>query len=157
MKVTNSRYRCFLAAAFTAAVGTMAMAGEGEKVLVRWDFEVDGNSEGWHVGQGVNELKVEGGVLSGTTSDADAYLFGPVLAQPMDGIAVRIRSRCDRGGGTQVYWRSDATPTYCEKQVARVATPASDDFAVNTWVLGRNATQNQTLVLMFNRAPFVVL
>ncbi|MGQ9649942.1 MAG: hypothetical protein ACUVXJ_07515 [Phycisphaerae bacterium] len=115
--VFGPRILCLLVLAVMVA-GGQATAAPPE-VLRRWDFDKPADIEGWQKGNSVEELVVADGSLHLTTSHPDAYVFGPPIEVPLDGLAVRVGLRGEKNGESAVYWTTRDDPSWSEKQCAR--------------------------------------
>ncbi len=118
---------CFTALIIAAAVSPVTAADAAaatrpvgsslaDKVVARWSFDTPGESEGWTIGNALDHLEVADGVLRARITGADAFLVGPPIEVPMDGLALRVRLRGDRNGFVQVYWATRDDPVHSERQ-----------------------------------------
>ncbi len=93
-----------LAAGFLAFVPGILCAAE-PKVVQEWSFTQDGQFLGWTAGGHIQQARVEGGALRGTSVDWDPILLGPVFeieTSPTQFLEVRMR--CERTGQAELFW-----------------------------------------------------
>ena len=101
--ITPSRLP-FLVALFIAASPSIS-SGATPEVVKEWTFNQDGNLLGWGAGGHIQNARVEGGALRGTSVDWDPILLGPVFeieASPTQFLEVRMR--CERTGQAELFW-----------------------------------------------------
>lgn len=105
-------------------------------VLAAWEFDTDGDPEGWTAANQVTPFTVAGGELRFSSTGGDPYIVGPQLDLPIDdGITVDVTMTSSVAGGGQLFWatsdggfaesrsgRFDVSPG---RQTYRVAIPAS--------------------------------
>ena len=83
-----------LVALVTACAAAWGQRPEGEP-LIAWQFDQDGELEGWAPNGHLEGAKVEGGALSCTAIDWDPFVTSPVFdipARPWQYIEVRMKS-----------------------------------------------------------------
>jgi len=99
-----------LAAASVAdsAPGDVGAGPGDEPPPARWDFNTDGDAEGWVAACNIADLSVAGGRLHLRVGGEDAFIIGPAIDVPLDGCVVRLRMRSDSTGATEVFWMTDA-------------------------------------------------
>jgi len=102
--------------------GSISTAGEVE-ILRRWSFESPDDLKGWRTGRGISGLRVSGGRLRGKLTHTDAYLFAPPLELPLDGVRLRVRWSCPRGGSGQCYFTTRESPAMGEDKVISQQVP----------------------------------
>ncbi len=90
-----------------AAAGGPATEPADEEPLVRWDFDTDGDAEGWGAAHNIADLNVAGGLLHLRICAPDAFIIGPAIDVPLDGCVVRLRMRSTSTGATEVFWATD--------------------------------------------------
>src|SRR5687767_2104763 len=106
-----------LTALAAAALDVSAGAAEEGEVLRRWTFRSAEDLRGWEAANGIAGLRVEEGRLRGRLTHSDAYLFAPALRVPLDGLVVKVRWSCPRGGGGQCYFATAGAPSMGEDRV----------------------------------------
>jgi hypothetical protein len=94
-----------------------ASPGEEEETVRRWSFRAAGDLRGWEAGSGIADLRVEGGRLRGRITHPDAYLYAPALRVPLDGLLLKVRWSCPRGGSGQCYFATADRPSLGEDRV----------------------------------------
>ena len=89
----------------------------------------------------------------GRLTGSDAYIFAPAVDVPLDGLEVRVRWRCDRAGGCQIYWGTDAQPALTEqRQMSRPAATAGQ-WIEHTFPIGGPEAHGRRLTT-FRLDPF---
>ncbi len=76
------------------------------------DFTFDDGPDGWVAQNDIDSLTVQSGVLTGTYTGTDPYLFRPVIAANGDdcpGLALRMR--VTSGTGAQFFWTTAQAPS----------------------------------------------
>lgn len=106
--------RVAVAALAMVAAGAVAAQGEG-KVLMRWEFNRDGDLEGWQPNSHLRDTAVAGGVLTTTVVNWDPFLTHkvfnkPLPATPTQVIEVRMKSPMD--GGAEFFWTNTTQTKY---------------------------------------------
>src|SRR5262245_20263997 len=91
-------------------------AGDAE-ILREWTFTSEEKALGWQAGHGIGKLHVAKGKLTGEIEDPDAYLFGPPVQVPMDGLVLKVRWSCPKGGSGQCYFATDQSLQMGEDKV----------------------------------------
>ncbi|WP_020575308.1 beta-N-acetylglucosaminidase domain-containing protein [Actinopolymorpha alba] len=106
--------------------------GQPEPVQV-WDFDRDGDTEGWVAGNSVGPVSAQNGALTTQVTGDDPYL---VQDRPLDvapacqgGLAVEVTLQVESGGRGQIYWATQARPGFAEDKMTafevRAGAPAS--------------------------------
>lgn len=115
-------------------------------IIERWDFNEEGNPEGWTAGPNVTELSVQDGRLRFRTRTNDPYIFAPPVEAPLDGCVVRVAVRCAQASNTQVYWSTPDYPDYGEEQVMTLHTAGqADGFRVLVFPIGKPSDAGRRL------------
>ena len=82
-----------------------AAADEQESTLAHWDFNTDGNLQGWTCGGYITEAAAAGGVLRGRAAGKDPILVGPVFQIPARAAQrIEIRMKTTAGNQAQLFW-----------------------------------------------------
>ena len=107
--------------------------------VTRWDFDTDGDLQGWKPDAGLADVAVAEGRLTARITAPDAYLFSPPVDIPLDGVVIRVGLRGDRPGDTQLYWRTADNPELGEHAVVIRPTPPSPPGEIRTveFAIGR--------------------
>lgn len=72
---------------------------------VAWEFETDGDTEGWTNANQVGGFTVAGGALRFTATGGDPYVVGPQVSVPLTtGATVEVEMSTSVGGGGQLFW-----------------------------------------------------
>ncbi len=143
--------RCLLVVS-VAALATALPAAEDE-VVCRWTFDSADDFRGWEVGRGVEGLRVEGGRLAGRLAHADAYIFAPAVSIPLDGLVLRVRWSCPRGGSGQCYFATEKSPDFAEARVVSREVPSEGMTIETEFPLDRGGKDGATLT-RFRLDPF---
>lgn len=89
-----------------------------QELKTHWDFDADGDFEGW-IPNGHMKAEVAGGLLEGETTGNDPILHGPgVQIEAHRGQQVVIRMRSDHDDQAQLFW-STATSSQSEANSVR--------------------------------------
>jgi hypothetical protein len=89
-----------------------------------WEFETDGDAEGWQATNQVEPFTVAGGALQTRSTGGDPFIVHPGLALDATApLVVEITMATSTGGGGQVFW---ATPSggFAEARSTRFAVEA---------------------------------
>ncbi|UVI27498.1 hypothetical protein [Paenibacillus spongiae] len=92
---------------------TLPYANAVDSVQLAYEFNTDGDSEGWAAsGNGIGSVAVSGGALHISTDGFDPYWFGPsplnLRADP--GHVMVIRAKSNNGSGLGVFFDTDLSP-----------------------------------------------
>ena len=81
-----------------------------EEIGIAWEFNEDGNSEGWETFSSLSELTVSDGTLKATVTGDWAQLIGPVIDLPArDYGFIQIRLKAIGPKSVVLYWTGDST------------------------------------------------
>lgn len=85
-----------------------------EKIIAEWNFDKDGDLEGWQANAHLTDVQVKGGVLSFRGIGSDPILeFRPLLDIPASPFQViEIRMKADRDGVAEFFWSNTTEPPY---------------------------------------------
>lgn len=73
--------------------------------FAEWEFETDGDPEGWEAANQVAGFEVSGGALRFSSTGGDPYVVGPEVAIPLAaGASVEVVMSSSTGGGGQLFW-----------------------------------------------------
>ena len=73
--------------------------------FAEWEFETDGDPEGWSAENQVTGFEVSGGALRFSSTGGDPYVIGPEVSVPLaTGVSVEIVMSSSAGGGGQLFW-----------------------------------------------------
>ncbi|MYV97013.1 hypothetical protein GT354_01725 [Streptomyces sp. SID3343] len=118
---------------------------------VAWEFNTDGNAEGWTAAKGLAPLVVGGGTLSTSVTGFDPYMTAPPLS--LDGIRDRIlrfRMRATAGESVSIYFATDKSPTLGVDKLIEIPITADGEFHEYTVDLAaKNARWQQGKVQVF--------
>ena len=88
-------------------LGALASAS-AQQVLVGWEFDKDGDTEGWLPAHSLAPLVVEGGVLKTSVTNSDPYMHSAAGQsfdlQGNDFQYLEIRMRHSVGTGAEFFW-----------------------------------------------------
>ncbi|HIE52552.1 MAG TPA: hypothetical protein EYP85_12415 [Armatimonadetes bacterium] len=76
-----------------------------------WEFDREGDFEGWGSGMGLGDKQVAGGALQAVTTTHDPAFFGPPMrarAEEYPVVALRIKASADFEG--QLFWATNTSP-----------------------------------------------
>jgi hypothetical protein len=98
----------------TTCVWSRGGASLPAQSAIEWNFNRDGDLEGWQPNAQVKDLKVSGGVMSFRTEGADPILelrpLMDVKASPWQ--VIEIRLRVDHDGGAEWFWSNTTQTQY---------------------------------------------
>lgn len=99
--------------------GLLGVDGLGGVVNYEWDN--DGDTEGWTPIHHISSMPVSGGFLSPVSTGNDPYMHGPAVsfsaaANPY--IAIRLRQDFD--SATRIFWTTDIDPNWGEDKFVQV-------------------------------------
>jgi hypothetical protein len=86
----------------------LAVTASAQEVLKAWEFNRDGDTEGWFATHSLAPLEVVGGVLKTKATDNDPYMHASranafdIQGNPYQYIEVRMR--CDAGKSAEFFW-----------------------------------------------------
>ena len=114
---------------------TRAVTVQVANAFAAWEFETDGDAEGWTAANQVTPLTVSGGALRFSSTGGDPYLVGPAVDVDLTGGAVvEIVMQSSTAGAGQVFWatteggfaesRSGVFDTVAGTHTYRVPIPA---------------------------------
>ena len=73
--------------------------------FAEWEFETDGDTEGWTGDNQVTGFEASGGALRFSSTGGDPYVVGPEVSAPLaTGATVEIVMSSSAGGGGQLFW-----------------------------------------------------
>ncbi len=106
---------CLVLALGLASLGVGACGHAQERVIAQWEFNTDGDQEGWVGANHMRGVQVAGGLLTATAFDWDPFLTTDVLEEPIatsptQVIEVRLNSPVD--GGAQFFWTNTTETEY---------------------------------------------
>jgi len=137
MRPERSRSRWLFAvslASSMAGFGVRLPADDAE-IVREWVFDSDEKAQGWEAGNGISGLHVAKGKLVGQIEDPDAYLFGPPVQVPMNGLVLKVRWSCPKSGSGQCYFATDQSPRMGEDKVVSRNVPGGEvvetDFSLD--------------------------
>jgi len=117
-----------------------------------WEFNADGNKEGWTANPHLTNISVVGGLLSGEVSSTNPTFISPgtLTVDSAKQNAIRMRARLSAGDRLRVFYRKQGETTYAGYKDALV--PSNQSF-VHYWVdLSRDADYTGTIE-QFRLAP----
>lgn len=108
------------------AMAIQQAAGTGG---VAWEFDVDGNRQGWGRTHSISALMVSGGTLQCRVVGEDPWFSSPSFSvDAADNPIVLIRMKVDAPGGCQIYWDTQAESTMDEQKVRVFQTGAAGEW-----------------------------
>ena len=70
-----------------------------------WEFETDGDTEGWVGANHIQGVEASGGALRFSSVGGDPYLVGPQVSVPLgDGAVIEVVMSSTTSGGGQLFW-----------------------------------------------------
>lgn len=84
-------------------------------LTTNWDFNKDGDTEGWRVGNQISNLTSKGGSLQMISTASDPYLFSPLVSIEASKYAhFIIRMKASKGETAQLYFSQIDDPDFNE-------------------------------------------
>ena len=92
----------------------------------RWNFNTDGNAEGWFVGNQLSALTVSGGILTTTATGSDPFMYSPSISIPAASYPyIHIYMRTTGSGtSTKIYFITSTDGAWNEAK--SVTLPVND-------------------------------
>ncbi|HID08267.1 MAG TPA: hypothetical protein EYP10_14095, partial [Armatimonadetes bacterium] len=101
----------------TMSVGMTAEShqrwGSVKRILMAWEFDRDGDLEGWQPNGHLADVRVQGGILTARAINWDPFLTSPQFelpARPWQCIEVRMKA--DRDGTAEFFWTNTTKTRY---------------------------------------------
>ncbi len=90
------------------------LAPQSERVLAQWQFERNGDLQGWQPNSQVKDVKVANGILSFRTEGDDPILElrAPFEIPTSPWQVIEIRLKADRDGVAEFFWSNTTEPPY---------------------------------------------
>jgi len=90
------------------------IAPQSERVLAQWQFERDGDLQGWQPNSQVKDVKVANGILSFRTEGDDPILElkAPFEIPASPWQVIEIRLKADMDGIAEFFWSNTTEPPY---------------------------------------------
>jgi hypothetical protein len=118
----------------------LAWGAEARAAAVAFEFNTDGDREGWSNWNGVAPLTVSGGLLRGTITGYDPYIGRTGLS--VDAAAnpyVVIRMRLSMEGTCQLFWATDEEPSMSEPKSEHFSSGPAGAFRTHVIDLSEHA------------------
>jgi len=83
----------------------LSVAAQGERTLIEWNFNADGQLEGWRPNGFLSDVRVAGGLLHGKATGRDPFFTSPLFdipTRPWQEVRFRIKSK--QPGKGLVFW-----------------------------------------------------
>jgi hypothetical protein len=81
-----------------------------KEIGVAWEFNEDGNSEGWETFKSLSDLTVSNGILKATVTGDWAQLVGPAIDLSAGDFGyIQLRMKAIGPESAVIYWKSDST------------------------------------------------
>jgi hypothetical protein len=111
---------------FTAGSATATATVRVTSALAAWEFETDGDAEGWTAANQLDPFTVAGGALTTRSTGGDPYMIqSRPLAIDADGsLTVEIVMATSAGGEGQVFFTTQASPGFSEDKSATFSVTA---------------------------------
>ncbi|HOX38601.1 MAG TPA: glycoside hydrolase family 99-like domain-containing protein [Candidatus Brocadiia bacterium] len=83
------------------------------RVVIAWEFDKDGDSQGWNHNEQLKDVKVAEGFHHSRAIGQDPILSGPLFEIPASPWQwIEVRARCDRAGQVQIFWTETTEGKY---------------------------------------------
>ena len=121
--------RCYLALSVLLALSVAATNTNCLAEGARFDFNTDGNADGWTALHGVSSFTVSGGTLQFQVTGPDPYIVSPpISATAGSNPIVAIRMRQSFAETNQIYWSTQAEPLMDENKKVVFESGAPNEF-----------------------------
>ena len=92
-------------AAMMLAICSLAIGAQEERVPVEWQFNTDGDLEGWRPNGFLSDVRVANGLLYGKATGRDPFFTSPLFNVPTrPWQEVRFRIKCREPGRGIIFW-----------------------------------------------------
>ncbi|MBC7288622.1 MAG: hypothetical protein H5T86_11400, partial [Armatimonadetes bacterium] len=96
-------------------LGQLAAAQDEVRIIKAWEFDKDGDLEGWRPNSHMKDVEVSGGTLKFTVVDWDPFLSTgvfdePIVATPTQVIEVRLKAPAK--GSAEFFWTNTTETQY---------------------------------------------
>ncbi len=118
---------------------------------IDFQFDEDGDTEGWGGAHSLGEITVEGGVLSMTITGADPYIVRRYLRVPAAGIsAIRARMRVGEGSteSGQLFWATADAPGFSDQRYLNFDVTADGQWHQYTIPVGDHGGWDSTIIAL---------
>jgi Ca2+-binding RTX toxin-like protein len=131
--IADTTIDCGVGATDTADVDSLDPATVGCESRT-WNFDVDGDLEGWTPMQQIDSMSVSGGALNGTSTGVDPFMYGPTIARPATDNKVTVRLRNGTpSSNAQVFFTTSADQTWDEAKSKRITIAPNSGFTTYTF------------------------
>ncbi|MBM7568379.1 hypothetical protein [Paenibacillus sacheonensis] len=124
-----------------------ATPSSGSSYAKEWNFDTDGNQEGWSLGNQLTS-SVSGGSLHLSSSGTDPYMFSSdnlgIAASGNGHVYVRLKNTSS-STGIQIYFITNSDTSYGESKVVNLPVTANSDYTVYDLNMSGNANWTGTI------------
>ena len=95
---------------------------------VSWEFDTDGDAQGWHPENQLTEFTVSDGVLTTQSTGGDPFMVQqePLSLDASHGAVVQLTMKTSVSSGGQIFWGTEASPHFSEDKSARFEVKSGD-------------------------------
>lgn len=85
----------------------------------QWQFNTDGDSEGWRGAMQIDSLEARGGVLRLKATGTDPALSGPPMeTEALESSALVVRMKAERNGQAQLFWATTSSAVSAQNSLS---------------------------------------
>jgi len=111
-----------------------------------WDFNQNGNPEGWQAWNQLNTFQVKGGILYTKSTGNDPYMGSPKITANASALSrIEIRMKVTAGDTGELYFITKSDGTYDESKVLQF--PITVDGEFHTYILDMSKVQKWSGVI----------
>ena len=95
-----------------------------------WNWDIDGDLEGWGREHSLTPPQVEGGLLKATMTGTDPWIMGPSISvRAEDYPFLRLRIRVDHWAGGGIYWQTADEPEFAQERLVSFRLTSDTEFS----------------------------
>ena len=95
---------------------------------VSWEFDTDGDAQGWHPENQLTEFTVSDGVLTTQSTGGDPFMVQqePLSLDASHGAVIQLTMKTSVSSGGQIFWGTEASPHFSEDKSVRFEVKSGD-------------------------------
>ncbi|MDW8025694.1 MAG: hypothetical protein RMK18_07535 [Armatimonadota bacterium] len=112
--LTEFALSVMFATAILVSLAVSLLSSQGEKVVAEWQFDREGDLQGWQPNVQIKDVKVANGILSFRTEGYDPILFleAPFEIHASPWNVIEIRLKADGDGVAEFFWSNTYEEPY---------------------------------------------
>lgn len=128
----------------------MKMAFHNEEypfVGLAWEFNTDGNAEGWNSVQSLSNFSVSNGTLLTTVTGSNPYMISPagLTVNTLIYNTLEIRYRVAKGQHAKLVWKRNVDIDFTQDNIQEFSIFGDNKFHTYNVFLGNNKNWNETI------------